>query len=39
MTYYVALINETTRALHDAIPGSQTSVCAAWSPDDIDGRN
>ena len=39
MTYYVALINETTRALHAAIPGSQTSVCVAWSPDDIDGRN
>eukprot|EP00931_Biecheleriopsis_adriatica_P078312 TRINITY_DN51775_c0_g1_i1.p1 TRINITY_DN51775_c0_g1~~TRINITY_DN51775_c0_g1_i1.p1 ORF type:complete len:408 (-),score=71.41 TRINITY_DN51775_c0_g1_i1:31-1254(-) len=39
LSYYVALINETTTALHDAIPGSQTSVCVAWSPDDIDGRN
>jgi hypothetical protein len=22
-----------------AIPGSQVSVCLAWSPDGIDGRN
>jgi len=36
---YVALIKETTEQLHAAIPGSQTSVCVAWSPDDIDGRN
>lgn len=36
---YVALVNETTSAVHAAIPGSQISVCAAWSPDDIDGRN
>lgn len=36
---YVALVRETTAALHTAIPGSQTSVCAAWSPGDIDGRN
>lgn len=36
---YVALVNETAHALRVAIPGSQTSVCAAWSPDDIDGRN
>jgi len=36
---YVALVNETTAAVHEALPGSQVSVCAAWSPDDIDGRN
>jgi len=36
---YVALIKETTEELHAAIPGSQTSVCVAWSPDDVDGRN
>eukprot|EP00658_Telonema_sp_P-2_P066818 TRINITY_DN55785_c0_g1_i1.p1 TRINITY_DN55785_c0_g1~~TRINITY_DN55785_c0_g1_i1.p1 ORF type:complete len:217 (+),score=45.91 TRINITY_DN55785_c0_g1_i1:70-720(+) len=36
--YYVALVNETTTALHAALPGSQVSVCVAWSPDDIDGR-
>lgn len=35
---YVALINATTRALHAAIPGSQVSVCLAWSPFGIDGR-
>lgn len=39
MSYYAALVQETTEALHAAIPGSQTSVCVAWSPDDIDGRN
>jgi len=36
---YVALVRETTAALHAALPGSQTSVCTAWSPADIDGRN
>lgn len=36
---YVMLINETTMRVHEAIPGSQVSVCAAWSPDNIDGRN
>eukprot|EP00405_Crypthecodinium_cohnii_P028818 CAMPEP_0206504696 /NCGR_PEP_ID=MMETSP0324_2-20121206/55654_1 /ASSEMBLY_ACC=CAM_ASM_000836 /TAXON_ID=2866 /ORGANISM="Crypthecodinium cohnii, Strain Seligo" /LENGTH=536 /DNA_ID=CAMNT_0053993945 /DNA_START=74 /DNA_END=1680 /DNA_ORIENTATION=- len=39
MQQYKMLINETTVALHAAIPGSQTSVCAAWSPANIDGRN
>lgn len=36
---YVSLVNETTAAVHVAMPGSQVSVCVAWSPDDIDGRN
>ena len=36
--YYTALVAETTTALHAAVHGSQVSVCAAWSPDDIDGR-
>lgn len=36
--YYVALVRETTAAMHAAVPGSQVSVCVAWSPDDIDGR-
>jgi len=35
---YVQIVNETTIALHAAIPASQVSVCVAWSPDDIDGR-
>lgn len=35
---YVNIVKETTAALHSAVPGSQTSVCVAWSPDDIDGR-
>ena len=36
--YYVAIVRETTLAMHAALPGSQVSVCVAWSPDDIDGR-
>jgi len=36
--YYTQLVTETTTAFHNAIPGSQISVCVAWSPDDIDGR-
>jgi len=36
--HYVQLVNETTQALHKEVPGSQVSVCVAWSPDDIDGR-
>lgn len=36
---YVALIGETTMALHSAVPGSQISVCVPWAPDNIDGRN
>ncbi|KAL3922982.1 MAG: hypothetical protein SGPRY_004365 [Prymnesium sp.] len=39
MAQYAALVNETTRALHAAIPGSQVSVCVPWSPDAIDGRD
>ena len=38
MTTYVALVDETRAAFHAQIPGSQVSVCVAWSPDDIDGR-
>jgi di-N-acetylchitobiase len=29
---YVRLVNETTHTLHREIPGSQVSVCVAWSP-------
>lgn len=36
---YRALIAETTATFHQVIPGSQVTVDAAWSPDDIDGRN
>ena len=35
---YVQIIRETTAAMHAQLPGSQTSVCVAWSPNDIDGR-
>lgn len=35
---YVRLINATRQALHAAMPGSQVSVCLAWSPNGIDGR-
>lgn len=38
MDTYIALVTETTAAFHDEIPGSQVSVCVAWSPDDIDDR-
>jgi len=37
--YYTQLVTEATKAFHSAIPGSQISVCVAWSPDDIDGRS
>lgn len=36
---YKTLIAETTAAFHTAIPGSQVTMDAAWSPDNIDGRN
>lgn len=36
---YVALVRETTMAMHQAIPGSQVSVCVPWSPASVDGRN
>jgi hypothetical protein len=35
---YTQIIAATTAALHEGIPGSQTSVCVAWSPNHIDGR-
>lgn len=35
---YVSLVNETRRALHAAVPGSQVSVCLAWNPHGVDGR-
>jgi di-N-acetylchitobiase len=35
---YIDIIRQATAALHEAVPGSQTSVCAAWSPNGIDGR-
>jgi di-N-acetylchitobiase len=38
MDLYIELIKETTAAFHKQVPGSQISVCVAWSPDDIDGR-
>lgn len=37
-TWFTQLVAETTAAYHAAIPGSQVSVCVAWSPDNIDGR-
>lgn len=36
--FYSDIVNRTTQRLHEVSPGSQTSVCVAWSPDDIDGR-
>lgn len=36
--YYTQLVNETTQTFHERIPGSQISVCVAWSPNNIDGR-
>lgn len=36
--YFTQIVRETTAAFHAQIPGSQVSVCVAWSPDDIDGR-
>lgn len=35
---YVSLVAETRAALHARIPGSQVSVCLAWSPHGVDGR-
>ena len=35
---HTALLAATTAALHEGVPGSQTSVCVAWSPNHIDGR-
>eukprot|EP00048_Salpingoeca_helianthica_P017748 m.238852 g.238852 ORF g.238852 m.238852 type:complete len:375 (+) comp22080_c0_seq1:91-1215(+) len=36
--YLTDIVAEATAAFHEAIPGSQVSVCVGWSPDDIDGR-
>lgn len=36
---YVKVIAETTAALHQWNTGTQTSVCVAWSPNNIDGRH
>eukprot|EP01060_Flectonema_neradi_P014557 TRINITY_DN2119_c0_g1_i1.p1 TRINITY_DN2119_c0_g1~~TRINITY_DN2119_c0_g1_i1.p1 ORF type:complete len:386 (+),score=84.16 TRINITY_DN2119_c0_g1_i1:77-1234(+) len=35
---YVKVVDLTTKALHKEVPGSQVSVCVAWSPFGIDGR-
>ena len=37
--WYTQIVQETTIALHNALPGSQVSVCVAWSSDNIDGRD
>ena len=37
-SFYTEIVRRTTDRLHEKSPGSQTSVCVAWSPDDIDGR-
>mmetsp|Transcript_32213 Transcript_32213/g.44190 ORF Transcript_32213/g.44190 Transcript_32213/m.44190 type:complete len:371 (+) Transcript_32213:29-1141(+) len=36
--YFTQLVQETTKAFHTEIPGSQVTVDVAWSPDCIDGR-
>ncbi|KAK3235098.1 hypothetical protein CYMTET_54689 [Cymbomonas tetramitiformis] len=36
---YTTIVAETTAAFHAADPGYQVSVCVAWSPDNIDGRD
>ena len=36
--FYTDIVSRTTQRLHQVSPGSQTSVCVGWSPDDIDGR-
>eukprot|EP00040_Diaphanoeca_grandis_P012293 m.62432 g.62432 ORF g.62432 m.62432 type:complete len:401 (-) comp23154_c1_seq3:152-1354(-) len=38
MDTYIKLVKTTTMTLHAVVTNSQTSVCVAWSPDDIDGR-
>eukprot|EP01059_Diplonema_ambulator_P033419 TRINITY_DN6975_c0_g3_i2.p1 TRINITY_DN6975_c0_g3~~TRINITY_DN6975_c0_g3_i2.p1 ORF type:complete len:405 (+),score=115.60 TRINITY_DN6975_c0_g3_i2:158-1216(+) len=35
---YVKVINATKAALESQVPGTQVSVCVAWSPFNIDGR-
>jgi di-N-acetylchitobiase len=36
---YVSLVNMTKTIFHQANPSLQITVCAAWSPDGIDGRD
>eukprot|EP00878_Enallax_costatus_P018615 GHUV01019606.1.p1 GENE.GHUV01019606.1~~GHUV01019606.1.p1 ORF type:complete len:275 (+),score=60.00 GHUV01019606.1:105-929(+) len=36
---YAQLVQETSDALHAAVPGSSVSVDIPWSPYDVDGRN
>ncbi|XP_022096449.1 di-N-acetylchitobiase-like isoform X2 [Acanthaster planci] len=36
--YLTALVDETTKAFHLSIPGSQVTFDVAWSPNCIDGR-
>ena len=36
--YYLDVITQTTQALRAVNPNYQVSVCAAWSPNGIDGR-
>lgn len=37
--HYVQLMNETRAALRRLAPSYQVTVCVAWSPDGIDGRD
>lgn len=37
-THYLLLVAETTKALKRLSPSFQVTVCAAWAPDDVDGR-
>ena len=34
--WYVAIVKETTEALHEAVPGSQVSVCVGTWGNEID---
>ena len=38
MAAYIDIVSATQEQMHAQIPGSQISVCVAWSPDNIDGR-
>jgi len=37
-SYYLDVVTQTTKALKAVNPSYQVSVCAAWSPNGIDGR-
>ena len=37
-SYYLDVVTQTTKALKELNPSYQVSVCAAWSPNGIDGR-